>query len=102
MKPSTTEKSPSTATVTVKLDLADRERIASLAVTKKRTSHYLMKEAILDYIRREEATQNFIKAAEASYDHYKETGLHITLDQFSAWADQVQEDPTTPIPICHR
>jgi len=94
--------SPAAATVTVKLDPSDRERIATLAITKKRTPHYLMKEAILDYIRREEATQNFIKAAEASYDHYKETGLHVTLDQFSAWVDEVQEDPNAPIPACHQ
>ncbi len=102
MKAASVEKPPATATVTIKLDPSDRERIASLATTMKRSPHYLMKEAILDYIRREEATQNFIKAAEASYDHYKETGLHITLDQLSTWADEVQENPDTPIPACHR
>ena len=99
---SKTEKQPSPATVTIKLDPSDRERIASLAVAMKRTPHYLMKEAILDYIRREEAAQNFINAAEASYDHYKQTGLHITLDQFGRWVDELQENPNTPIPECHR
>lgn len=36
--------------VTIKLDDVDRERIASLATVKKRTPHYLMKKAILDYV----------------------------------------------------
>ncbi len=63
---------------------------------KKRTPHYLMKEAILEHVQREEARQNFIKAAETSFEHYKETGLHITLDEFSAWVDEAQQKPDTP------
>ena len=92
---------PRTGSVTIKLDDADRDRIASLASVKKRTPHYLMKEAILDYVKREEARQNFITAAEASFEHYKETGLHISLDEFSTWVDQVQKDPGAPTPPCH-
>lgn len=101
MKPSTAEKPRLPGTVTVKLDPSDRERIASLATLKKRTPHYLMKEAILEYVQREEARQNFIKAAETSFEHYKETGLHITLDEFSAWVDDVQKNPDAPIIACH-
>jgi len=41
----------------------------------KRTPHYLMKEAILEYVKKEEARQNFIKAAKTAFEHYKETGL---------------------------
>ena len=93
---------PRTATVTLKLDAAFRDRIKSLAATKKRSSHYLMKEAILDYVRREEARLDFIKAAEASFEHYKETGSHITLDEFSQWVDEVQQNPDAPFPACHR
>lgn len=101
MKATAIEKPRSPGTVTVKLDPSDRDRIASLATLKKRTPHYLMKEAILEYVQREEARQNFIKAAEASFEHYKETGLHITLDEFSAWVDDVQNNPDAPITACH-
>ena len=101
MKTSIAEK-PRTGSVTIKLDDADRDRIASLATAKKRTPHYLMKEAILDYVKKEEARQNFIAAAESSFEHYKETGLHITLDEFSHWVDEVQEIPEAPAPACHR
>lgn len=102
MKTTSAEKSRSAGSVTIKLDGADRDRIASLAAARKRTPHYLMKEAILEYVRKEEARQRFIKAAEASFEHYKETGLHITLDEISAWADDVQNSPTAPVPACHR
>ena len=101
MKPSAIEKPRSPATITVKLDPSDRDRIASLAAMMKRTPHYLMKEAILEYVQREEARQNFIKAANTSYEHYKETGLHITLEEFSAWVDDVQKNPDAPITACH-
>ena len=101
MKTSTVVKSRSATAVTVKLDPSDRDRIASLAIIKKRTPHYLMKEAILDYVQREESRQNFINAAEMSFEHYKETGLHITLDEFNAWVDGVQKDPDAPITACH-
>jgi len=87
--------------VTIKLDDADRDRIASLAATKNRTPHYLMKEAILAYVKREEARQNFIAAAESSYVHYKETGLHLTFEEVSAWADEVQQNPDAALPECH-
>ena len=100
MKPSIAEKARA-GSVTIKLDDADRERIAYLASVKKRTPHYLMKEAILEYVKREEARQNFITAAESSFEHYKETGLHISLDEFSDWVDQVPQDPGAPVPAWH-
>jgi predicted transcriptional regulator len=101
MKTTTIEKPRTSGTVTVKLDPSDRDRIASLAAMQKRTPHYLMKEAILEYVQREEARQHFIKTANTSFEHYKETGLHITLDEFSAWVDDVQKIPNTPITPCH-
>lgn len=101
MKSSSATKPRVAGSVTIKLDAADRDRIASLATTKKRTPHYLMKEAILDYVQKEETRQKFIAAAQSSFEHYKETGLHISLDDFSAWVDRAQQDPATPIPECH-
>jgi predicted transcriptional regulator len=74
-------------------DAADRVRLSTLAAAKKRTPHYLMKEAILDYVKKEESRQSFITAAQASFEHDKQTGLHITLDEFSGWVEQVQQAP---------
>ncbi len=102
MKAASLKSPKSGGSVTVKLDLADRERISKLAEVKRRTPHYLMKEAILEYVLKEESRQNFIKAAESSYEHYKETGLHIALDELGAWVDQVGRDPNAPVPECHK
>ena len=101
MKASALDKPRPAATVSLKLDSVERDRIAALARIKRRTPHYLMKEAILAYVRQEEARQNFIAAAEASFAHYKETGLHVSADEFSAWVDAVQTYPAAVMPKCH-
>ena len=101
MKASSAEKPLAASSVTIKLDAVDRARIATLACAKKRTPHYLVKEAILEYVKNEEARQSFIAAAESSFEHYKETGLHITLEELSTWVEQVQQNPAAPMPACH-
>jgi predicted transcriptional regulator len=101
MQTSAAQHSRSVGSVTIKLDAADRARISTLATARKRTPHYLMKEAILEYVKKEEARQSFITAAQSSFEHYKQTGLHITLDEFSSWVDQVQHNPAEPVPACH-
>ncbi|MCX7217705.1 MAG: CopG family transcriptional regulator [Burkholderiales bacterium] len=103
MKAQTLSEKPRHAnTVSVKLDISDRERINVLASTKKRTAHYLMKEAIHEYIQREESRMNFINAAVASAKEFEETGLHITLDEMDSWMESWGTDNEKPMPICHK
>jgi predicted transcriptional regulator len=90
-----------TANMTVKLDGAERDRLKALATAKKRTPHYLMREAIQKYLEEEEAEQRFIAAGEASLSHFQQTGLHITLDELRTWAQDVKENPDAPMPACH-
>ena len=56
----------------------------------------------LEYVPHEQAGQNFIAVAEASFAHYKETGLHITLDEYRGWVDAAQQDADSAVPECHR
>jgi hypothetical protein len=60
-----------------------------------------MNAVVLDHLQKEEARRNFIAAAESSFVHDKEIGLHITLDECDSWSDQVQQNPTKPLPECH-
>jgi len=101
MKTETPEK-PRTANVTVKLDDSERERIKSIAIAKKRSPHYIMKEAIQHYLEQEEAEQRFIEAAKASLVEYKKTGEHLTLDEFSAWVKEIKQTPDAAMPACHK
>ena len=96
-----TEKSSST-NLTVKLDSSERERLKSLAIAKKRTPHYIMREAIQKYLAEEELEQRFIEAAEQSWEDFEQTGAHISLDEARAWAKELKENPKAPIPACRK
>ena len=87
--------------LTVKLDFDERSRLKALADAKKRTPHFLMKEAIARYIADEEAEQMAVKIASASIEHYKQTGLHVTLDEVKAWAKAVKSNRNAKLTSCH-
>jgi predicted transcriptional regulator len=61
---------PRPTTVTLKLDASSRERLKSLAITKKRSSHYLMKEAIERYLKAEEVQQVILTSVDDSVAHF--------------------------------
>ena len=54
MTTATVEKPP-TANLSIKLELSDRDRIRALAAYKKRTPHFIMKQAVRKYLQEEEA-----------------------------------------------
>jgi predicted transcriptional regulator len=87
--------------IAVKLEDSERERLAALAGAKNRTPHFLMREAICEYLDREESRLAFVAAAEASYQQYKETGMHVTMAEFSQWVEKVALHPTAIPPACH-
>lgn len=93
---------PSPANVTVKLDPSERDRLKSLAIAKKRTPHYIMREAIQKYLAEEELEQRFIAAAEQTWEHFEQTGEHVTLEEVQAWAKKLKKNPKAPIPPCHK
>ena len=53
--------------VSLKLDQADRDRLKSLADSRHRKPHFLMKEAIRQYLDREEARESLKQEALASW-----------------------------------
>ena len=93
---------PLSSNLSVKLDTADRERLKSLALAKKRTPHYVMREAIQKYIAEEEIEQRFIAAAEDSWEDYEKTGLHVTLKEAKSWAKGLKKNPNAPLPVGHK
>ena len=80
--------------VSVKLEDDDHERLASLAAAKRRTPHCLMREAITEYLAREEKLLAFHAEAEAAWTDYTETGLHLSLADMQVWAKK----PGAPLP----
>ncbi len=69
----------------VKLDAILKSRVQQLADVRRRSSHWIMREAIEQYVEREEARESFKQAALAAWADYQETGLHLTGDEVRKW-----------------
>ena len=89
------------AVVSVKLDERTQERMRRLAEARSRAPHYLMREAINQYLDREEAREAFKQEALSSWAEFQETGLHLTGDEASEWLKTWGTDSETPAPSCH-
>ncbi|MCK5799415.1 MAG: CopG family ribbon-helix-helix protein [Deltaproteobacteria bacterium] len=86
----------------VKLDEDTRHRIESLAKAKRRTPHWMMREAILQYIDREEKRESFKQDALAAWQEYQETGLHASASEAEKWLGSWGDDDELSAPKCHK
>jgi predicted transcriptional regulator len=91
-----------TRPIAIKIDNDTRERIKRLAEARHRTSHWMMREAIRQYVEREEKREAFRKDALDAWQEYRETGLHVTSDEVMAWLETWGEENETAAPICHK
>lgn len=87
--------------MSVKLDDDLKKRVQHLADVRKRTPHWVMREAISDYLAREELKEQFKQEALASWESYKETGQHLTGEEVRNWLQAWGADNKTNIPPCH-
>ena len=87
--------------VSVKLDAEDHLRLKALAETRQRKPHFLMKEALRQYLDREEQRESFHQEAVDSWRKYQETGLHLTGGEAAAWLDTWGTEAEQGMPACH-
>jgi predicted transcriptional regulator len=93
---------PAASPVSVKLDPEERTRLSALAAARKRSSHYLMREAVREYLTREELRQDFADEAERARIDYEKTGLHVTLDEVDAWVRSLGSRKPQRFPKWHK
>jgi len=92
---------PSTTTTSLKLDVEMKARIQRLAESQRRTSHWIMREAIDEYVSREEKRQSFRQDAQAAWEDYQRTGLHLTNEEVGDWLAKIEEGEDAELPECH-
>ena len=85
----------------VKLDDDLKSRVQQLAQRQQRSAHRIMREAIRDYVEKEEAKEQFIQEALASWSSYKQTGKHLTGSEVREWLQTWGTDNEVEIPECH-
>jgi predicted transcriptional regulator len=87
--------------MSVKLDLSTRARVENLAEARQRTAHWVMREAITQYVDREEKREAFRQDTIKAWEEYRSTGLHVTADEADAWLAQLEQGNDIEPPECH-
>ena len=85
----------------IKLDDALKGRVRHLADARRRSSHWIMREAIAQYVEREEKRESFKQDALRAWDEYQQTGLHLTLEEADAWLTKLEAGEDADLPKCH-
>jgi predicted transcriptional regulator len=92
---------PSPTSTSLKLDRELKERVHRLAAARRRTPHWLMREAVEQYVSKEEMREKLRSDALAAWNHYQETGLHATAEEVDAWLAKLEAGEDTEAPECH-
>lgn len=85
----------------IKLDDTLKGRIQHLADARRRSSHWIMREAIALYVEREEKRETFKQDALRAWDEYQQTGLHLTHEEADAWLAKLESGEDAELPKCH-
>ena len=85
----------------LKLDDIMKARIQGLAAQRDRSPHWLMREAIRQYVEREEARESFKAEALASWTAFQENGRHITGQVAADWLSSWGSEAEAQRPTCH-
>jgi predicted transcriptional regulator len=91
-----------TTAVAIKIDQKTKERYKNLALIKDRSTHRMMREAIKQYVDREEKRESFLRDAVNSWNEYQETGLHATGEEVIKWLNTWGADDEQDAPECHQ
>lgn len=87
--------------VAVRLTDPLKARIRTLADHRRRPVHWLMREAIEQYVTREEQRESFRQEAQDAWNDYQTTGLHITGAEADAWLAELEAGNDVEPPACH-
>ena len=91
---------PTLPTTSLKLDAETKARLQRLADARRRSAHWLMREAVEQYLEREERRERLRQDALAAWAEYQATGRHVTAEEADAWLARLEagEDAEPPPP----
>jgi predicted transcriptional regulator len=92
---------PTTSTTSLKLDNEMKDRIQRLAAARRRSAHWVMREAVEQYVEREEKRGQFHQDALAAWATYQVNGLHVTADEADTWLAKLEAGEDAAAPECH-
>ena len=92
---------PTPSTTSIKLDNKLKERVQRLAQARRRSAHWIMREAVEQYVGREEKREQYRQDALAAWSEYQATGLHATAEEADAWLSKLEAGEDAEAPSCH-
>ena len=87
--------------VAIKIDADTKARVKRLAEARQRTPHWLMREAIRQYVEREEKREALRQDAIKAWQAYEVTGRHLTAKEADAWLAELEAGRDVEPPECH-
>lgn len=87
--------------VAIKIDADIKARVKRMADARQRTPHWLMREAITQYVEREEKREAFRQEALEAWEAYRATGWHVTSEEADAWLAELEQGKDVEPPQCH-
>jgi len=78
-----------------------KECVNQLASARRRSLHWVMREAVEQYVEREEKRERLRQDALAAWAEYQTTGLHVTARDADAWLAKLEAGKRAVIPKCH-
>lgn len=87
--------------VSIKIDEDTKARMKRLADARHRTPHWLMREAIAQYVDREEKREAFRQDTFKAWETVRTTGLHATAEEVEAWLARLEQGHELEPPTCH-
>ena len=91
-----------TKAIAINIDHETQERVQRLADLRQRTPHSMMKDAISQYLDREEKRETFRNDAINAWDEHQSTGLHVDGAEVTAWLETWGEENEQAAPKCHK
>lgn len=87
--------------MSVKIDEDLKHRVQSLAEQRRRSAHWIMREAIREYVEREEKLQALRQDALSAWAAYQADGLNVTSSEADAWLARLEAGEDVEPPPCH-
>ena len=87
--------------VAIKIDPDIKARVKRLAEARHRTPHWLMREAISQYVEREEKREAIRQDGIKAWNDYQTIGLHATAEEVDAWLAKLEAGEDIEPPECH-
>lgn len=85
----------------VKLDEELKGRVQQLAQTRRRSAHWIMREAIAQYVDREEKREVLRQDTLNAWEEFQATGLHTSAEEVDKWLASWGSETELPTPECH-